>query len=124
MRNIYWWFKVLTSVVSNMAAVHREAIQKQIQQDWANREYIEVITGSIKKITDFLNSFGNILQIVVCGTQMSWLPLFETDYFVKYKVIALYFTIWSFKFLSNRIVGFVKWYLKFYKYTLIVESCL
>jgi len=42
-----------------MAAIHREAIQKQIQQDWANREYIEVITGSIKKITDFLNSFGN-----------------------------------------------------------------
>ncbi|XP_015428789.1 PREDICTED: probable protein BRICK1-B [Dufourea novaeangliae] len=40
-----------------MAAVHREDIQKQIQQDWANREYIEVITGSIKKITDFLNSF-------------------------------------------------------------------
>lgn len=41
-----------------MAAVQRETIQKQIQQDWANREYIEVITGSIKKITDFLNSFG------------------------------------------------------------------
>lgn len=40
-----------------MATVHRETIQKQIQQDWANREYIEVITGSIKKITDFLNSF-------------------------------------------------------------------
>ncbi|XP_067001219.1 probable protein BRICK1-B [Anabrus simplex] len=40
-----------------MAAVPREAIQQQIQQDWANREYIEVITGSIKKITDFLNSF-------------------------------------------------------------------
>ena len=32
-------------------------IQKQIQRDWANREYIEVITSSIKKITDFLNSF-------------------------------------------------------------------
>jgi len=32
-------------------------IQRQIQQDWANREYIEVITCSIKKIADFLNSF-------------------------------------------------------------------
>jgi len=42
-----------------MAAVHRETIQKQIEQDWANREYIEVITGNIKRITDFLNSFGN-----------------------------------------------------------------
>uniref|UniRef100_A0A336MUV4 CSON006545 protein n=1 Tax=Culicoides sonorensis TaxID=179676 RepID=A0A336MUV4_CULSO len=29
----------------------------QIHQDWANREYIEVITASIKRITDFLNSF-------------------------------------------------------------------
>lgn len=47
-----------------MAAIHREAIQKQIQQDWANREYIEVITGSIKKITDFLNSFGNLFKLV------------------------------------------------------------
>lgn len=47
-----------------MAAVHREAIQKQIQQDWANREYIEVITGSIKKITDFLNSFGNSIELL------------------------------------------------------------
>lgn len=42
-----------------MAGVHREAVQKQIHQDWANREYIEVITASIKRITDFLNSFGN-----------------------------------------------------------------
>ncbi|XP_063626881.1 probable protein BRICK1-B [Cydia splendana] len=40
-----------------MATPPRETIQKTIQQDWANREYIEVITGSIKKITDFLNSF-------------------------------------------------------------------
>lgn len=41
-----------------MSGVHRDAIQKQIHQDWANREYIEVITASIKRITDFLNSFG------------------------------------------------------------------
>ncbi|XP_070557563.1 protein BRICK1 [Ptychodera flava] len=33
------------------------SVQRQIQQDWANREYIEVITSSIKKISDFLNSF-------------------------------------------------------------------
>ena len=33
-------------------------VQRQIQQDWANREYIEVITCSIKRIADFLNSFG------------------------------------------------------------------
>lgn len=46
-----------------MAGVHREAIQKQIHQDWANREYIEVITTSIKRITDFLNSFGKLLLL-------------------------------------------------------------
>lgn len=33
-------------------------IQRQIQHDWANREYIELMTSSIKKITDFLNAFG------------------------------------------------------------------
>lgn len=37
---------------------HRAEIQRQIHQDWANREYIEVIANSIKKITAFLNSFG------------------------------------------------------------------
>lgn len=33
-------------------------IQRQIQQDWANREYIEVMTCNIKRIADFLNAFG------------------------------------------------------------------
>ncbi|KAK8377977.1 hypothetical protein O3P69_018709 [Scylla paramamosain] len=32
-------------------------ITQQIQQDWVNREYIEVITSNIKRIADFLNSF-------------------------------------------------------------------
>lgn len=45
-----------------MSGVHRDAIQKQIHQDWANREYIEVITASIKRITDFLNSFGKLIS--------------------------------------------------------------
>lgn len=38
--------------------------QRPIQQDWAHREYIEVITGSIKKISDFLNSFGKTVNCV------------------------------------------------------------
>lgn len=46
-----------------MAERHREAIQRQIHQDWANREYIEVIANSIKKITAFLNSFGEFSKI-------------------------------------------------------------
>lgn len=37
--------------------VEREDIKKQIQQDWANREYTEIITGSLKKVAEFLNSF-------------------------------------------------------------------
>ena len=40
-----------------MSARGADDIQKQIQRDWANREYIEVMTSSIKKITDFLNGF-------------------------------------------------------------------
>ena len=32
--------------------------QLQIYNDWNNRAYIEVITGSIKKLAEFLNSFG------------------------------------------------------------------
>lgn len=48
-----------------MSGAHRETVQKQIHQDWANREYIEVITASIKRITDFLNSFGKNLHAII-----------------------------------------------------------
>lgn len=59
-----------------MAGVHREAVQKQIHQDWANREYIEVITASIKRITDFLNSFGKFfIQLLVFSISVSYLCL-------------------------------------------------
>uniref|UniRef100_A0A3B5R7X7 Uncharacterized protein n=1 Tax=Xiphophorus maculatus TaxID=8083 RepID=A0A3B5R7X7_XIPMA len=40
-------------------AGQEDPVQREIHQDWANREYIEVITSSIKKIADFLNSFGD-----------------------------------------------------------------
>ena len=33
------------------------SVQSQIQQDWKNREFVEVITSSIKKISEFLNAF-------------------------------------------------------------------
>ena len=36
---------------------HFSSVQRQIQQDWSNREYIEDILSNIKKITDFLNTF-------------------------------------------------------------------
>ncbi|XP_064347925.1 probable protein BRICK1 [Camelus dromedarius] len=34
-----------------------DPVQREIHQDWANREYNEVITSSIMTITDFLNLF-------------------------------------------------------------------
>lgn len=39
-------------------SMQEDPVQREIHQDWANREYIELITSSIKKIADFLNSFG------------------------------------------------------------------
>lgn len=33
------------------------SMQGQIQQDWNNREFVEIITSSIKKIAEFLNAF-------------------------------------------------------------------
>lgn len=44
-------------------AGQEDPVQREIHQDWANREYIEVITSSIKKIADFLNSFGKNLAM-------------------------------------------------------------
>ncbi|XP_030875826.1 uncharacterized protein LOC115937621 [Leptonychotes weddellii] len=38
-------------------AGQEDPVQWEIHQDWANWEYIGVITSSIKKIADFLNSF-------------------------------------------------------------------
>ncbi|XP_066030726.1 probable protein BRICK1-B [Pocillopora verrucosa] len=32
-------------------------VQQQIQQDWENREFIEVVSEGIKKIAEFLNDF-------------------------------------------------------------------
>ena len=43
---------------------HRESLQRQTQADWVNREYIELITGSIKRIADFLNSFDMSCRLV------------------------------------------------------------
>ncbi|KAM7171495.1 protein BRICK1 [Macrochelys suwanniensis] len=43
--------------VAAAMSLQEDPVQREIHQDWANREYIEVITSSIKKIADFLNSF-------------------------------------------------------------------
>lgn len=33
-------------------------VRDQIQADWENREFVEVLTGSVKKLAEFLNNFG------------------------------------------------------------------
>ena len=38
--------------------LHREALQRRSQQDWANREYVQLMAGSITRISDFLNTFS------------------------------------------------------------------
>lgn len=60
-----------------MSTVHKE-VQKQIHQDWANREYIEVITASIKRITDFLNSFGEKPNKFLTASMSYLSPSFQT----------------------------------------------
>lgn len=35
----------------------RTEVQRQLKQNWDNREYIEIISHNIKKISDFLNTF-------------------------------------------------------------------
>jgi len=47
---------VTTMSLANTQA-HRESLQRLTQADWENREYIELVSGSIKRIADFLNSF-------------------------------------------------------------------
>merc|ERR1712230_218410 len=54
-RSRFWITKLIMSPATTQA--HRESLQRQTQADWVNREYIELITGSIKRIADFLNSF-------------------------------------------------------------------
>lgn len=72
-----------------MAGVHREAIQKQIHQDWANREYIEVITASIKRITDFLNSFGESTPFTTSLYIFSYCCLSSTDMSCRSRLAVL-----------------------------------
>jgi len=38
--------------------MHKEALSRRSQQDWANREYVQLMAGSITRISDFLNTFS------------------------------------------------------------------
>eukprot|EP00794_Sanderia_malayensis_P006033 gene6033-6734_t len=41
-------------------------IRDQIQGDWENREFVDTLTGSVKKLADFLNNFD-----VSCRTRLA-----------------------------------------------------
>jgi len=46
----------LTELTENSS--EKQSIRKPIPQDWADREFTEIIAGSIQKIVVILNSFG------------------------------------------------------------------
>merc|ERR1712001_331171 len=48
--------------------LHREALQRRTQQDWANRECVQLMSGSITRIADFLNAFSKS-----CSGRLSYL---------------------------------------------------
>ncbi len=51
-----------TSSAPSSVQLHREALQRRTCADWANREYVELISGSIKRIADFLNAFDTSVR--------------------------------------------------------------
>ena len=57
------------------------SVQSQVQQDWNNREFIDVITSSIKQITEFLNAFDMSARtrLVMLNEQLTTLER-QVDY--------------------------------------------
>jgi len=53
-----------TGAMPGPVAVDNPAFDKlhSIQKDWAQREWIETVNGSMKRIVDFLNKFGTSLR--------------------------------------------------------------
>ena len=41
----------MSSNSNKVVQLHREALSRQTQQDWANREYVELISGENKSLT-------------------------------------------------------------------------
>ena len=37
------------------------AVQRQLREDWDNREYEQIIADNIKNIANFLSSFGKLV---------------------------------------------------------------
>lgn len=68
-------------------------VQQQIQQDWENREFIEIVSEGIKKIAEFLNEFGKL---------EFWIDVLNTrDHHAKCNHI----TVWFIKYCGLRTVS-------------------
>ena len=66
--NSYNFVEYKKNMMSSSTQVHREALQRQTQQDWANREYIELISGSIKVRYSF--PVSNVLFFFIYVTSL------------------------------------------------------
>ena len=51
------YYIVILYLLVFICRIKMSSVQSQIQQDWNNREFVETITSSIKKISEFLNAF-------------------------------------------------------------------
>ena len=51
------YYSIFFSFQEQRKLLTMSTVQSQIQQDWNNREFVETITSSIKKISEFLNAF-------------------------------------------------------------------
>lgn len=58
-------------------------IERQLREDWDNRECIAIVSHHIKKITDFLNQFGK------CISQLRLLELYVADLTARGKLAQL-----------------------------------
>ena len=69
-------------MMSSSTQVHREALQRQTQQDWANREYIELISGSIKVRYSF--PVSNVLYFFIYTVIIFFTLVSGKSYFYLY----------------------------------------
>lgn len=42
------------------------SIQRQLKEDWDNREFIQLISDNVKNIAEFLNHLGNMRNTLNC----------------------------------------------------------
>ena len=71
---------------SKSVQVHREALQRRTQADWAQREYIELMSGSLKRISDFLNAFDMSVRGRLAGMNEKLVSLERKVKFLEARV--------------------------------------